>query len=87
MSAEKSRPRCTGTGDAITNRKEKRMHVKDITPELQEAVDRFDDVFDFHYPHLRVPGTVGVVNEGCTVEDLDAATDLFIDSLPVSVIL
>ena len=34
MSAEKSRPRCTGTGDAITNRKEKRMHVKDITPEF-----------------------------------------------------
>ena len=87
MRAEKSPPRCNGTGEAITNRKEKRMHIQDITPELQEAVDRFDDVFDFHYPHLRVPGTVGVVNEGCTVEALDAATDLFIDSLPVSVIL
>ena len=33
------------------------------------------------------PGTVGVTHEGCTVEALDAATDLFIDSLPVSVIL
>jgi len=87
MRAEKSRPRCTGTGEAITNRKEKRMPTQDITPELQEAVDRSDDVFDFHYPHLRVPGTVGVVREGCTVKALDAATDLFIDSLPVSVIL
>ena len=87
MRAEKSPPRCNGTGEAVTNRKEKRMPTQDITPELQAVVDRFDDVFDFHYPHLRVPGKVGVVREGCTVKALDAATDLFIDSLPVSVIL
>lgn len=48
MSAEKSRPRCTGTGEAITNRKEKRMPLH-LTPDtVGEAIARIEDLLEFH---------------------------------------
>lgn len=42
MSAEKSRPRCTGTGDAITNRKEKRMPNQHTGYPDMTALGRFN---------------------------------------------
>ncbi|MDV6274310.1 hypothetical protein R3Q06_12430 [Rhodococcus erythropolis] len=48
MSAEKSRPLCKGTGEAITNRKEKRMR-SNVTPDgVGDAIERIEDLLEFH---------------------------------------
>ena len=48
MRAEKSPPRCNGTGEAITNRKEKRMHIH-LTPDSEgDARARLEDLLEFH---------------------------------------
>jgi len=48
MKARKSPPSCRRTGEAVTNRKEKRMHIH-LTPDtVGEAIARIEDLLEFH---------------------------------------
>ena len=64
------------------------MSSKPITVRsLDEELERFDDVFDFHYPQIRKTDTAGSNPEGFTAAELARAVDILIDYLPASVLL
>lgn len=75
-------------GRTSTNRKGTRMSSKPITHDsVTEALERFDDVFDFHYPDLGKTD-VSVANmERFTAAEIARAVDILIDYLPQSVLL
>lgn len=47
------------------------------------AVDRFDDLLDFHYPGYRIADTNTAFGQW-TARKIDGVTDLLIDSLPIN---
>ena len=73
---------------ASTNRKEVRMPTKTNTPEaIDDLLDRFDDIWDFHYPSLRAADTYGANPEGFTARELAITVKVLIDTLPPSGLL
>lgn len=64
------------------------MPHQPITPEtVSEAMERFDDVFDFHYPALGKTDVTVSNMERFTAGEISRAVDILIDYLPATVLL